>query len=232
MDRDTRDKFTAGTDQTDLLYSESACLETPPDLFAALDEEFSFDVDLFANEKNSTQKVWFGPGSPIGPEYTDSLSVMWHFEPGTAHTGMRFARTTKGFGNPPYGKFVPKALAKAKFEAERGFLSVFLLPLRVTRAFKSIILPYADIRFCDERVKFWYERKPKLQLNKKSGKMEHMGALFDSIIVIFRPRNPGMLFYPKAPEVWTWKKKPVTGAALSLPPAQDPQRDANTLIIL
>lgn len=221
MDRQTRDKITAGTDQQALLYGESACLETPPDLFAALDEEFHFDVDLFANELNSTCKVWFGPGSPVN-EF-DALAVKpWYYVPTLPEEiaqGMR--STTVGFANPPYGRFVGPALKKAKEEAEAGFCSVFLLPLRVTRAFKAIILPYADIRFCDERVKFWYHRAPKLQLDSKSGRMKHMGALFDSIIVVFRPRNPGMLFYPKPPEVWTWKT-PGKMAMPIPPPADDP----------
>lgn len=206
MDRSTRDRFVASTDQADLMYGPSACLETPPELFEALDQEFHFDVDLCANETNHKLPMWFGPGSPTN--VFDCLTAPWMYAPSLPEEiAQGLTPTTTGFGNPPYGTFIKQYLIKAKQEAEKGFLSVHLLPLRITKVFKQIVLPYADIRFVNERVKFWYQGVPKLTLNSKTQEMEHMGALFDSYLVIFRPRDPNHLFYPKAPEVWTWKKK-------------------------
>lgn len=207
MNRGTRDKFAASTDQTDLLYGPQACLETPPDLFARLHDEFKFDIDLFANEKNHLLPVWFGPGSPIA-NGTDALFQPWYFQPTSQQYGLHFPRTTCGFANPPYGAFVTLALEKAVKEAYNGFTSVFLLPMRCGSWYTQQILPYyADLRHIP-RVKFWYQGKPKLTLNTKTQKWEHMTALFDSIVVVYKPLPKGQINIPfgPRPRAWDWRK--------------------------
>lgn len=185
MNRQERDSFVATTDQTQLAYGESACLETPPDLFAALHEEFHFDVDLTANEQNFLRPTWLGPGAMAH----DALTKPWHTY---GHSG---------FSNPPYGTFVGKILFKAAIEQTLGFTSVFLLPMRVNRAFKQYCLGCADeIRFVDERIRFWYLGKPKL--NPKN--QQHDPALFDSVIVVFRPRSKSQLNFGPRVSVWHW----------------------------
>lgn len=189
MNRRETASFTATTDQTDLAYGESACLETPPELFAALDQEFGFSIDLAANTHNHLLSRWFGPGSCT--DTLDARTVNWSYW------------DSKGFCNPAYGQFATDMVKCAVAQQGKGFLSVFLLPMRANRAFKSLILPHADeIRFVDERIKFWYHGQPKP--NPKTGKAD--GALFDSIIVVFRPRKPGILNYGPRVSVWHWDK--------------------------
>lgn len=219
MNRQSRDSFTATTDQTQLAYGESACLETPPDLFAALHAEFHFDIDLTANEHNHLLPLWFGPGA----ERYDAIGTPWR----------QYGKT--GFCNPPYGDFVKKIIPKAVTEQHYGFTSVFLLSLRVNRTFKQQVLRYADeLRWVDERITFWYTGKPKPSARVKYSQKKHAdfpnlvcrdkrganggyafdtftgayllepaGALFDSIVVVFRGRANSLHFGPKS-SVWHW----------------------------
>lgn len=220
MNRATRDRFVATTDQTQMEYGESACLETPPALFAALHTEFDFQIDLTANKDNALLSYYYGPGSTD----PDALTANW-------------ARTWKrGFSNPVYGAFVPKILAKAVEEQRRGFLSVFLLPVRINRPFKDLIMVHADeVRWVDERITFWYQGQPKPSARVKVTKRHRAdsrwnaelstdtegylieyreqawhpvltaaGALFDSMIVVFRPHPIGKLHYGPRFTVWHW----------------------------
>lgn len=207
MNRGTRDKFTASTDQADLRHGPQACLETPPDLFARLNDEFKFDVDLFANVQNHLLPRWFGPGGIR----EDALHVNWHFIGTVAqnNTGVpALQNSTSGFANPPYGAFVTLALEKAVNEAHNGFTSVFLLPMRCGKWYTRQVLPYyADLRHIP-RVKFWYQGMPKLTLNTTTGKLEHMSALFDSIVVVYKPIPKGQINIPfgPRPRAWDWRK--------------------------
>lgn len=169
MKRATRDKFVSGT-QADLT-SGNSCWETAPAIFAKLNEDFGpFDIDLTADGQRHLCPVWFGPDSPVG-EF-DALTADWFF------------RAYNGFSNPPYGIFIQRILPIAKIWAARGCASTFLLPLRVTKAFKAHILHGAsDLLFCDKRLVFWENGAPRL--NPKTGKPD--SALFDSIIVCYRP---------------------------------------------
>lgn len=182
LTRSERDAFVATTDQNDLAYGESACLETPPGLFTVLDREFKFDVDLTANEQNHKCDTWFGPGSAYHDagfnSFQDALTCNWNSYP---------HRIAVGFSNPPYGAFVPKILSKAVQEYKQGFTSVFLLPVRISGWYRDLVLPFADEVRHIPRVKFWYKGVPKLVLNKRTGQMEHMQAIFDSMIVVYRP---------------------------------------------
>ena len=188
MNRDTRDKFVATTDQSDLAYGESACSETPPDLFAALHAEFHFNVDLTANEHNHLLPVWFGPKGL----YESCTRPVWS-EHGQS-----------GFSNPPYGHFVEHLLEKAV--AQQDFISVFLLPLRASRWYKQFVLPYADEVRHLPRVTFWYQGKPKETYSRTQQKMVITSALFDSMVVVYRtePRLRHGWCCPHF-SVWSWK---------------------------
>lgn len=170
MDRRERDLFTSGTGQADLTTG-NACWETPPAIFAKLVEDFGgFDVDLTADPQRALCRTWFGPYSP--EEEYDALTAKWH----------RFGR--RGYSNPPYGPFVQKLLAKAKAEAQHEFVSVLLLPMRVTVAFRAHVLSgAAQLLFCDKRLTFWENGAPRI--NPKTGKADP--AVFDSILVVYRP---------------------------------------------
>lgn len=176
MNRTTRDKLTAGTNQADLTAG-SACTETPPAVFQDLNNRFGpFVIDLCANTENHCCPIWFGPGSPLLAE--DALTANWR-----AH-----ARVKKVFSNPPYGKFAAKMLEKAVSEAKRGQPSVHLLPMRATKAFHRYVLSGASkLLFCDKRITFFEGGRPRLTLCAKTGRMAPTAALFDSIIVVYYP---------------------------------------------
>lgn len=187
MNRATRDKFAALTNAD--LTTGNACLETPPQIFNKLNADFGpFDIDLTADIQRHLCDVWLGPGSPYGK---DALTTEWR------------QLGAIGYSNPPYGKFVAKMLKKAKSEAQVGFATTLLLPMRVTRAFHAHVLCGAkELWFCDKRIAFWVDGAPKLDPKT----LKPTGALFDSIIVRYAP---GMRFSP--PRVGTWKVPPHHG---------------------
>ena len=184
LTRAERNSFTAATDQQDLAYGESACLETPRPLFVNLHRRFRFDVDLTANAANHLLPSWIGPDNP-SPRRKSAINKRSWFE---------FGRT--GYSNPPYGAFIGDVLEKALQERERRFTSVFLLPLRAAAWYQELVLPYySELWHCRRRITFWYKGAPKIDPTTKdnvkriaAGKdLKPTGALFDSIIVIYRP---------------------------------------------
>lgn len=197
MDRPTRDKFAASTPQTDLLYGEQACQETPLPVYEHLNTRYHFDVDLCANSTNARHGVHFGPGGM----YPDALLAPW-WQPPTWADKPHTARKT-GFSNPPYGAFIPKILEKAIAEQAKGFTSVFLLPLRAAKWYRNLVLPYyTELWHVEQRLMFTYKGEP---ARDKDGKP--CGALFDSIIVVYAPRAATWLpgFPPQRPNVWNPK---------------------------
>jgi phage N-6-adenine-methyltransferase len=155
--------------------------ETPADLFAALDYEFAFTVDVAANRTNSKCAAFYGPGSTLGIE--DALATTW----GTFRCWM----------NPPYSrKLQAKFIEHAAKQARLGALVVALVPARTdTRAFHKCIWdsklhrpqPWVqEVRFLPGRLKFVGAKH---------------GAPFPSMVVIFRghhelPRARGVLPSP------------------------------------
>ena len=164
--------------------SPSACWETPPAVFAKLHEEFVFEIDLCADPKRALCEMYFGPGSPL---HTDALEAPWE----------HFGKTVFWI-NPPYGKMVPTLLCKARVNAAYyGCTTVFLLPMRATRAFHEYILEGAtELRFCDKRLTFWENGAPRV--NPRTGRPDP--APFDSILVVYRPSHGRIM----TPTVSTW----------------------------
>jgi hypothetical protein len=173
MDRATRDKFATRTDQADLTTG-NACWQTAPLVFLRLNEDFGrFDIDICGDALRALCSMWFGPQSPVG-EY-DALTAAWS------------SYGTNGFDNPPYGPFVQKILAKAKAEADQGFTSLHLLPLRVTGAFRAHVLNgAARLIFPDTRLTFFENGLPRCGYDKR-GKVRADPAMFDSILVQYLP---------------------------------------------
>ena len=188
MDHQTKARFSILTNP--IITEGNACLETPPQIYQKIESDFGpFTLDLTADQDRYLLPQWFGPGSPLGEP--DALLAHW------SHYG------TSGYSNPPYGPFVPQILKKAKAEAKVGFVSTFLLPVRMTRAFHHHVLCGAsELWFCDKRITFWENGAPKLTLTKK-GTYEITSALFDSMIVRYAP---GQRFSP--PRVGSWKVPP------------------------
>ena len=117
-----------------LLSSASEEWATPDDFFRALDTEFHFTLDPCSTDDNAK----------CAKHYTkaqDGLAQDW--------TGERV------FCNPPYGREMPKWIAKCAEHGMRGGLAVMLIPARTdTRAFHDYIYHKAEIRFIRGRLKF------------------------------------------------------------------------------
>jgi phage N-6-adenine-methyltransferase len=107
---------------------------TPPDLFAGLDAEFGFTLDVCALPTNTKCARYFTPE-------VDGLAQDWRGE--------------VCWMNPPYGGAIGGWLAKARQEAERGATVVCLVPARTDTAwFHDNVLGKAEIRFLRGRIKF------------------------------------------------------------------------------
>ena len=117
-----------------LLSSATEEWATPDDFFRTLDAEFHFTLDPCSTDDNAK----------CAKHYTkaqDGLAQDW--------TGERV------FCNPPYGREMPKWIAKCAEHGMRGGVAVMLIPARTdTRAFHDYIYHKAEIRFIRGRLKF------------------------------------------------------------------------------
>lgn len=137
---------------------------TPPDLFAALDNEFCFTLDPAATRENALCSAYF-------TQETNGLVQTW--------AGHRV------FVNPPYSD-ASSWIEKASKESRNCQVIVMLIPARTdTKAFHSYIWAAGDhthgprrgveIRFLKGRLKFSGHTSP---------------APFPSMLVIWRERDP------------------------------------------
>lgn len=182
VNKATQARITSGTDQSNLTGG-NATWQTPPAIYQELNEAFCFDIDLFADDERALASVWFGPGSDY--EH-DALAADWHL----------YGRT--GFSNPPYGRFLRDVLAKAADEAQLGFQSVHLIPMRMTVPVRQALFRsgrVSDWLIPDRRITFYENGAPRLDARGTP-----MPALFDSTILVF---SPGTYF--SAPVVREWK---------------------------
>ena len=107
---------------------------TPKDFFDALDAEFHFTLDPCSTDDNAKCAKHF-------TKEQDGLLQDW--------TGERV------FCNPPYGREMPRWIAKCAEHGMRGGVAVMLIPARTdTKAFHEYIYHKAEIRFIRGRLKF------------------------------------------------------------------------------
>lgn len=143
--------------------------ETPPDLYAKLDNEFYFDFDPCPINENE-----------ITPD-KDGLAIEWG---------------ERNFINPPYSRKLKEAFVrKAIKESEKGKICVMLLPVSTsTKLFHHFIQPNAkDIRFIKGRVKFMGVNTKgnyvNFHLSKRKAPINAVhvtdNGMHDSMIVIF-----------------------------------------------
>lgn len=131
--------------QTVLFSSKSDEWETPDDLFAAVLESGSFDLDAAATAENTKCTKWLGPGGVV----EDALSVDW------SDYGSHI------WCNPPYSavyKFVEKAVQAVETDDVEVMM---LLPARTdTKWFANFIWncseprPRVTVMFLRGRLKF------------------------------------------------------------------------------
>lgn len=113
---------------------------TPPWLFALLDAEHHFTVDVCATAENAKCRAFFSPAE-------DGLDMDWALH--------------RAWMNPPYGRQLPKWVAKASTSAWRGGLVVGLLPARTCTAWfhDDVLNRAARIHLIRGRLQFVGELK-------------------------------------------------------------------------
>lgn len=105
---------------------------TPDALFCELNAEFGFTTDVCASAGNHKCPVYFD-------KETDGLAQEWG---------------AVNWCNPPHSRDIPKWCRKAMAEADKGKVTVMLLPVRTdTRWFHEYCLPF-EVRFLPGRLKF------------------------------------------------------------------------------
>lgn len=117
------------------LFSSDSCeWETPPSLFAALDAEFRFTLDVCARASNAKCERFYSPED-------DGLSLPW--------IGACWC-------NPPYGRQVGEWIRKAYEESRRpGTIVVCLIHARTDTAWwHAWAMRAAEVRFIRRRVRF------------------------------------------------------------------------------
>ena len=145
-----------------LFSSDSTEWETPETLYRQLNQEFSFDIDVCASDKNSKHYYY------ISAEQ-DALRQAWN----------QMARVC--WMNPPYGRKIGDWIQKAWEESQKGCTIVCLLPARTdTKYFHQFIWN-----------KDKHKPKKGVELRFLAGRLKFGGsknsAPFPSMIVIFRP---------------------------------------------
>ncbi len=107
--------------------------ETPKELFAQLDQQWHFTLDVCATSENAKCARYFTLAD-------DGLSQEWG--------GVCWM-------NPPYGREIGKWVAKAARTAQRGHTVVCLLPARTDTAWwHDYVIPYGYIRYIRGRLRF------------------------------------------------------------------------------
>lgn len=125
----------------DALWSTgNADWATPPDLFARLDAEFHFRLDVAAVRANATVRNWFGPDHS-DPGRRDGLAVDWS----------EWADDGAVWCNPPYGRGIAEWMATAD---RSGLVVVCLVPARVDTAWFHDHCLHHEVRWLRGRLRF------------------------------------------------------------------------------
>lgn len=156
---------------------------TPPELFAALNKEFSFNLDAASSDENALCANSYNQAD-------DGLAQDWTAATKRKPTGSQIHDPGAVWLNPPYSRGLQaKFIQKARDEAAkfRGPIVCCLIPARPdTLIWQKTIFPCAtEIRFLKGRVRFVGAAA---------------GAPFPSAVVIFGQDNKQQLIGG-----WDWK---------------------------
>lgn len=138
--------------------------QTPKALFDILNAEFAFRCDVSANEENHLCDAWIG-------KEEDAITASW---------------MNVNWCNPPYSR-VKDFVRKATEEAQKGKLTVMLIPARTDTAFFHDYIydrPDVEVRFLRGRVKFINPTGKLLRGTTMNG--SNNAAPFPSMVVIFK----------------------------------------------
>jgi len=153
---------------------------TPLPLFAALDDEFGFNVDLAADANNHLCPTWLGPGG----EAEDALAVRQWARHGDV-----------GFLNMPYSSDLILRFMAAVARNRIEMTIVALHPHDTSAAWWSYTRHAVEIREMPHRVPYL-----------RSDGITKAGAMFASAVSIYRPQ-PGILLAHPRRVLWSWKTR-------------------------
>lgn len=122
----------SGRDQSVHYASDTPEWSTPPDLFAVLDAEFGFTLDVCATAENAKCAQFF-------TAQDDGLAQVWG--------GVCWM-------NPPYGGVIKDWVTKARAESQRGATVVSLVPARTDTSWWWDNCRYGEIRLLRGRLHF------------------------------------------------------------------------------
>lgn len=109
--------------------------EIPQDFFAALNQEFGFELDVCATSENAKCEAYY-------TKEQDGLAQPWYKAAATC------------WMNPPYGRQIKQWMGKAYAESRRGVTVVCLVPARTDTAWWHEYAMRGEIRFIRGRLKF------------------------------------------------------------------------------
>ena len=119
-------------------------------------------------------------------EVYDKLNAEFHFDFDPCPLfykvdGLKIEWRKSNFVNPPYSRKIKEAfIKKALEESKKGKRCVMLLPVSTsTKIFHEVILPNAEIRFWEGRIKFLFDGKENEKY--KAGQMDSMIVIFDNL---------------------------------------------------
>jgi len=154
--------------------------ETPQDLFDVLNKVFHFHLDVACDDDNCK--------CPIGyTEEDNSLDTDWVDWASSCQPCVCWC-------NPPYSNWAEFA-KKACEEREKGATVVMLIPPRTdSKAWHEYIMQADEVIQLKGRVSFVVDGKPMT------------GNTVGSVVVVFRPRIPGIDYGPPKFLSWDWKE--------------------------
>lgn len=151
--------------------------QTPQALFDKLNDEFNFDVDVAASEKNSKCNRFID-------QYLDALDREYGWNIYSVTQGSLNHKTTgRCWMNPPYSRGnIDKFVKKAFEESQKGCTVVGLVKFDPSVSwFKKWIYGKAhEVRMCYKRVRF---------INPDTGKQAG-NPTFPSAIIVWKPGIP------------------------------------------
>lgn len=162
--------------------------ETDPELFALLNKEFKFELDLYASKNNALCDLFF------------SLK-----RPAEEMTWFRYAK--RAYGNPTYGRGMLKTIQHAVEQAKKMDVVVLLVPARVDTRWFRFVAENGVVNLLPGRQSFYIDGEPALVWSRKQKKYVHCKAPFPSAIVVMGKRvktpriklwSEGEKFLPKA----------------------------------
>lgn len=117
-----------------ILPSGRTVYETPASVYAPLDREFRFELDVCADEINHKTPAYF-------TEAQNGLKQVW--------------APRRCWMNPPYGRDIIRWVRKAYMESQEGALVVGLLPASTdTMWWHEWVQGKAEVRFVRGRITF------------------------------------------------------------------------------